>query len=108
MPERIPREPVEHDVKSWPHLFEATLRGDKLHEMRRAGERDYRVGDTMLLREYHPEPGRYTGRSLRLEITYVTSALDACALSDAGLNEGFCILSTRLLWASDTGGVDAV
>lgn len=92
-----PRPSVEHEVKSWPHLFEATLTGAKTHEMRRSGERDYRVGDVLRLREYDPDVGCHTGRELRLLVTYVTSAENQCALSGEGLGTGFCILSTALL-----------
>lgn len=87
------REPVEHAVKSWPHLFEATLTGAKTHDLRRADERDYRAGDVLLLQEFDPATQRYTGRELRVRITYITSAQFPCALSDSSLDPDYCILS---------------
>jgi hypothetical protein len=90
---RPDREPIQHDVKSWPELFKATLSGAKTHDMRRANDRDYRVGDFLLLREFDPSEQRYTGRQLRMRITYVTSADFPCALSGAGLHPDYCILS---------------
>jgi len=87
------REPVEHVVKSWPHLFEATLTGAKTHDLRRANDRDYRVGDILRLQEFDPDTRRFTGRELRVRITYITSARFPCALSDSSLDPAYCILS---------------
>ena len=90
-----PRGAIEHRVKSWPHLFEATLSGAKTHEMRRASDRDYRTGDTLLLQEYDQKAKEYTGRQLRVRVTYVTSASFPCALSGDGLHPDYCILSIK-------------
>lgn len=81
-----------HELKSWPHLFGAILNGDKRHELRHA-DRSFRVGDLIQLREYQPETQLYTGRELTVRITYITDSGNPCALSDNGLNSGFCILS---------------
>lgn len=89
----LSRDPVEHAVKSWPHLFEATLTGAKTHDLRRADDRDYRVGDILRLQEFDPDTERYTGRELRVRITYITSAQFPCALSDSSLDPDHCILS---------------
>jgi hypothetical protein len=91
-----PRDKVEHNVKSWPALFEATLSGAKTHDMRRAHDRDYRVGDILLLQEFDPATQKYTGRELRAEITYITSAEVPCALSEGGLLPSYVILSIKL------------
>ncbi len=87
------RLPVEHVVKSWPELFEATLSGVKTHDMRRSEDRDYRVGDVLVLQEFDPSRQMYTGRELRVRITYITSAEFPCALSGGGLHSGYSILS---------------
>jgi Domain of unknown function (DUF3850) len=87
------RGPIEHRVKSWPHLFASTLSGEKKHELRRISDRDYRVGDFLLLQEFDPTTQCYSGRELRVKITYITSAESPCALSKSALNPEFCILS---------------
>jgi Domain of unknown function (DUF3850) len=87
------RPSVEHRVKSWPHLFEATALGVKTHELRRVNDRDYRVGDTLRLQEFDPVTQRYSGRELTVRITYITSAEFPCALSEGGMHPDFCILS---------------
>jgi hypothetical protein len=91
------RAPIEHKVKSWPHLFEAALTGAKTHDLRRAEDRDYRVGDILRLQEFDPDTQRYTGRELRVRITYITSAQFPCALSETTLDPAYCILSITKL-----------
>lgn len=92
----IARASVTHTVKSWPHLFEATLSGHKKHDMRRVADRDYRVNDILRMREYDPDTMAYTGRELNAKITYITSTEMPCALSGDGLSDGYCILSIEL------------
>jgi hypothetical protein len=91
------RAPRQHVLKCWPSFFEAIARGDKRHDLRRVGDRDFRVGDTMLLREFGPDTLAYTGREQLVRISYITSALEPCALSDQALHEDFCILSIVLV-----------
>ena len=88
---------VEHKVKSWPQLFDATLRGAKTHELRRADERDYQVGDMLRLQEFDPQTQQYTGREMTVRITYITSAKFPCALSEGALHADYCILSVTKL-----------
>jgi hypothetical protein len=90
MAERLP---TVHRVKSWPHLFATAISGERKHELRRATDRDYGVGDVLVLCEFDPETGAYSGREHAAVITYITSSENPCALSDAGLTPGFCILT---------------
>lgn len=85
-----------HEVKSWPHLFEAVRLGQKFHELRR-NDRRYRSGDLIILCEFFPERGEYSGRRIALEITYITSDVNPCAISASALMKGYCILSVRAL-----------
>jgi hypothetical protein len=87
------RGPIEHKVKSWPRFFEAALAGVKTHDVRRLTDRDYQVGDTLLLQEYDPATKAYSGRELAVRITYMTSVEAPCALSEECLHPDFCILS---------------
>lgn len=61
---------VTHDLKTWPEPFEAVWSGRKNFEIRR-NDRDFKVGDTLLLREYEPEKQAYTGREVSRVITYI-------------------------------------
>jgi hypothetical protein len=62
-----------HELKTWPRYFEAVVSGRKTFELRKA-DRTFVQGDTLLLREWDPESGEYTGRSTERRITYVTDA----------------------------------
>ena len=91
----VERQPFTHELKCWPKFFDAIAAGLKRHDLRRCGDRDFRVADRMVLREFSPDAQAYTGREQLVEITYVTSAEEPCALSDAALNDDYCILSIR-------------
>jgi hypothetical protein len=85
---------VTHEVKSWPSFFGAIAAGERTHELRR-NDRNYRVGDYLLLREFDPGFSAYVGPELLVQVTSMTSADLPCAVSDEGLNAEFCILSVR-------------
>ncbi|SFV08074.1 ASCH/PUA domain-containing protein [Alicyclobacillus macrosporangiidus] len=59
-----------HELKTWPEYFEPLLRGEKTVELRK-DDRGYAVGDTLILREYDPETGQYTGRSCTRLVTHI-------------------------------------
>lgn len=86
---------IIHSVKSWSHFFQAIKRGDKVHDLRK-NDRNYNVGDFLLLREYDFIAGKYTGDTLEAEITYITDNRVPCAFSSAVLHEGYCILSLKV------------
>jgi hypothetical protein len=90
-------EVAKYELKSWPAFFEAILAGEKNHELRRSDDRSFNVGDVLLLREFDPKSNRYTGRELRVKVTYVTSTKNPCALSETSLHPDFCILSIKKL-----------
>lgn len=106
---------VTHDLKTWPEYFEAIIEGVKPFEIRR-DDRNYRIGDTLLLREFIPcaecaglgetsdseygqkqyfkcgicggEKGRYTGRWTKRDVAYKT---------DFAQREGFVVLGIPLV-----------
>lgn len=88
-----PRAAVTHDLKCWTTFFMEIAEGRKRHDLRRAGDRDFQVGDYLRLREYDPTREAYTGRSQMAQVTYITSADLPCALSEEALHPDFCILS---------------
>lgn len=84
---------VTHHLKCWPEFFDEISTGRKKHDLRRADDRNFRVGDILALEEYDPKHERYTGRILMAEVTYITSANLPCALSKDALHPDYCILS---------------
>lgn len=88
---------VIHELKCWPKFFTAIAEGRKRHDLRRADDRGFGLGDRVRLREFDPEREEYTGRVQDVLITYITSADQPCALSNAALDRSYCILSIALL-----------
>ena len=76
MNESRPR--MTHELRCWPEFFNATRAGTKKFELRR-NDRDYRVGDELLLKEWHPDTftGSYTGCELLVRVDYIMKAEDA-------------------------------
>ncbi len=76
-----------HEVKIYPVYYKAIVSGDKTWELRK-NDRDYKVGDYILLREY--DKGKYTGHKTIRRISYVYKGT-----GQFGLSEGYCILSLK-------------
>lgn len=86
-----------HIVRSWTHLYEPMAAGLKTHDLR-LNDRDYQVGDHMLMQEYDPAKGELTGRETLVEITYITGrdpGHSPCAVSSVVLHPEYVILSIR-------------
>ncbi len=80
-----------HKLKTWPTFFAAVERGIKTFEVRK-NDRNFQVGDTLLLEEWNPETRSYTGFGLLRTVSYITDgkALD-CKDKDV-LKEGYVIM----------------
>lgn len=83
-----------HHVKSWAHFYDAIELGLKTHDLRK-NDRDYKVGDTLVLQRYDNIRGCYTGEELPVEVTYITSKTVPCAFSSAVLPADYAILSIQ-------------
>lgn len=64
------RAPMTHDLKTWPEHFLAVKTGRKRFEAR-LNDRDFQVGDTLRLNEFHPSAHHYTGDSVAVLVTHV-------------------------------------
>jgi hypothetical protein len=80
--------PTTHELKSWPEYFQATLTGRKTFELRKH-DRDFKVGDKIILREYDPDAERYTGREDAVVISYVLAG-------GPWLQPGYCALGIKV------------
>ncbi len=89
--------PTNWEMKCWPEFFNEIVAGKKTHDLRRSTDRDFKVGDTVTLKEFDPKKQAYTGRESKVQITYITSQMSPCAYSEEALKPGFCILSIRLM-----------
>jgi len=59
-----------HELKIWTEYFEGVVTGVKKFEYR-LNDRDYRVGDILYLREYIKEAEIYSGREIKVLVTYI-------------------------------------
>ncbi len=78
-----------HQLKVWSEYMDDLLNGSKTFELR-FNDRNFQVGDFLLLMEYDKENQQYLGRELSVKITYVldNSVFDA-------LKEGYLILGIQ-------------
>ncbi|HEN7774865.1 TPA: DUF3850 domain-containing protein [Streptococcus agalactiae] len=74
---------TQHMLKCSPKYFEAVKDGTKPFEGR-YNDRNFKVGDELILREYDPKRG-YTARCIVRKVTYVLSNF-------IGLKDGYVIL----------------
>ena len=74
-----------HDLKILPEYFVEVVRGNKTFEVRK-DDRPFNVGDELIL--YEVNCGRYTGRNIKVIITYILRNPDYC-------KEGYCILGFK-------------
>jgi hypothetical protein len=77
----------EHELKCWPAQFAAILGGEKTSELR-LNDRGFGVGDALVLREWVPLTGTYTGRTARVLVSHVLEGF-------AGLAGGYVVLSIQ-------------
>lgn len=59
-----------HALKTWPNYFKDVVNGSKTFEVRK-NDRNFKVGDFLMLREYDPEDDTYTGEVLYQRVSYV-------------------------------------
>lgn len=74
-----------HELKILPEYFEAVTSGRKQFEIRK-NDRDYKVNDLLILREYDLQKDEYTGKSYVVKITYIT---------DYAQRDGYVVLGIR-------------
>ena len=94
--EQIPSETGEngqkiHKIRLGASFFEEVLSGEKSFELRK-NDRGYKKGDILEMMEF--KDGKNTGRIVRVLVTYLLDDF-------TGLEDGFCIMATRLLNESD-------
>lgn len=83
---------TRHELKAWSEPFQGVWDDRKPYEIRK-NDRDFKVGDELLLREWVHDgsiiskPGYpYTGREILANITYMTPG------GEWGLPEDLCVL----------------
>lgn len=78
----------EHNLKTWTEYFKEVYEGNKNFELR-FNDRNFKVGDFLILQDYCPIKKEYSGFSVKKEITYILQG------GSFGLEEGYVILSLK-------------
>ncbi|MBW7995384.1 MAG: DUF3850 domain-containing protein [Candidatus Glassbacteria bacterium] len=79
---------MQHELKTWPEGFQAIAQGRKTADVR-FNDRGFKVGDILLLREYYPGTGKYSGENVEAEVTHIMDT------EGFGLKPGYVMLSLR-------------
>lgn len=66
---------MTHALKTWPEYFQVIKDGSKTFEVRKA-DRNFKVGDRLLLQEFDAEENDYTGQEWEGSIVYVMNDPD--------------------------------
>ena len=61
---------VKHELKTWIEYFDKVADGIKTFEIRK-NDRNFQVGDILLLKEYCNKTEAYTGAFVEVEVTYI-------------------------------------
>lgn len=90
-------EQVTHVLKSWTMFFKDIVSGDRTSDIRYNGDRRFKVGDLLLLREWDPVINKYTGDEEKARITYIqTNKSNPCAISHLALHDDYVVLSIKV------------
>lgn len=81
-----------HELKILPKYFKAVCDGSKTFEIRK-NDRGFKVGDTLLLKEWDDNTRMPTGREVIAEVTYILYGNP-----QFGLHEDYCIMSIVVRW----------
>lgn len=84
---------LTHQLKIFPEFFEAIRAKDKTFELRK-NDRSFQLGDVLILKEFDQEKNKYTGRWVKVKITYILQGEKAF---NFGLRNGFCCMSLNII-----------
>lgn len=85
-----------HKLKTWPIYYKMIISGLKKFELRK-NDRNFQVGDKLILQEYHPGLKSYTGNEIHVKVDYILHG------PQFGLMEGFCAMSIDVPEEKHTG-----
>lgn len=74
-----------HELKTWSEYFNEVFMGHKTFDVRK-NDRDFKIGDTLILKEWDKENKKYTGRKLARKVTYIFEG------GSFGIKKGFVVM----------------
>ena len=94
---------MRHELKIWPQYFALVVNGSKTWELRK-NDRPFAVGDTLLLKEFDPATGSFSGRHCTRLVVGVMPSTELVMVEP-----GYCLLSiTQLPGVSDSAKITRV
>ena len=82
---------AKHELKIYQEYFEAVKDGRKKFEIRK-NDREYKVGDILVLLEYDKYYEAFTGEKITVEISYMT---------DYAQQDGYVVLGIEEIWEGE-------
>ena len=89
IPTRAMDTSVTHMLKILPDYFDEIIQSRKRFEIRK-NDRQYLMGDYLILKEYNAMRKGYTGRMATCKVTYILRDFE-------GLKEGYVAMSTEVV-----------
>ena len=77
---------MTHELKCWPEYFQALKSKEKNFEVRK-NDRNFQVGDELIIHEYSPLSDQHSGASIVRQVTYILHG------GVMGIEEGYCVMS---------------
>jgi hypothetical protein len=74
-----------HELKIWPSCFAAVNAGNKPFDVRE-NDRNFQVGDMLILREFNPDAEEFTGHAVTRWVSYVLQG------GAFGVQSDWCVL----------------
>lgn len=69
---------MKHDLDIYSKYFEAVVDGTKTFEVREKRDRNFKVGNVLLLKEIDELSKKHTGREILKEISYILDDSNYC------------------------------
>lgn len=76
----------EHNLKIWPEFLDDLVMRRKKFEVRK-NDRNFQVGDHLILQVWNPETEEYDGRFVSYDITYILEG------GQFGIEDGYVCMS---------------
>lgn len=77
---------MTHYLKTWAPYYRRIESGEKRFEVRK-NDRDFQVGDMLILQEYDPHMEIYTGPEMIMTVTYILHG------GNFGIEDGYVVMA---------------
>lgn len=81
-----------HELKSWPDYFAPLKSKVKTFELRK-NDRDFKVNDILIIKEFNDRTGQYTGEEIARRVVFILDGIGQGGIAPlVGLHRGYVIL----------------